>query len=59
MEQKNIKLLHLNIAKLEKLIEKLTDNLEIRDKKIEFLKSELDKNIRKIDDIIREYNAKN
>ena len=52
-----IKLLKSNIEKLEKLVDDLIDNIESKNKKIEFLKEQIVLNIEKIDQIIEEYNA--
>ena len=52
-----IKLLTSNIQKLEKLIDDLIDNVDSKSKKIRFLKDQIESNIKKIDQIISEYNA--
>ena len=52
-----IKLLKSNIEKLEKVVDDLIDNIESKNKKIEFLKEQIVLNIEKIDQIIEEYNA--
>ena len=52
-----IKLLAFNIEKLEKLIDDLIDNVDSKRKKIRFLKDQIESNIKKIDQIISEYNA--
>ena len=52
-----IKLLKSNIEKLEKLVDDLIDNIESKNKKIEFLKEQIVLDIEKIDQIIEEYNA--
>jgi len=51
------KLLLSNIEKLEKLIDDLIDNVDSKRRKIEFLKEQIETNIKKIDQIINEYNA--
>ena len=53
----HIKLLKSNIEKLEKLVDDLIDNVDSKRKKIEFLKEQIETNIKKIDQIINEYNA--
>ena len=52
-----IKLLKSNIEKLEKLVDDLIDNVDSKRKKIEFLKEQIETNVKKIDQIINEYNA--
>ena len=49
-----IKLLTSNIEKLEKLIDDLSDNVDSKRKKIQFLKEQIESNIIKIDQIISE-----
>ena len=52
-----IKLLISNIEKLENLLDDLIDNVDSKSKKIRFLKDQIESNIKKIDQIISEYNA--
>ena len=52
-----IKLLKSNIEKLEKLFDDLSDNVDSKRKKIRILKEQIESNIKKIDQIISEYNA--
>ena len=52
-----IKLLASNIEKLEQLIDDLIDNVDSKGKKIVFLKEQIELNIKKIDQIIDNYNA--
>ena len=47
-------LLTSNIEKLEKLIDDLSDNVDSKRKKIQFLKEQIESNIIKIDQIISE-----
>tara|TARA_B100001123_G_C15125943_1_gene953322 strand:+ start:507 stop:689 length:183 start_codon:yes stop_codon:yes gene_type:complete len=51
------KLLASNVKKLEKLIEDLTDSLESKTKKVEYLKDQISINVKKIDQIIQKNNA--
>ena len=51
------KLLASNVKKLEKLIEDLTDSLESKTKKVEYLKDQITINVKKIDQIIQKNNA--
>ena len=53
----HIKLLRLNIEKLEKLLDDLIDNVDSKSKKIRFLKGQIESNVEKIDKIIDENNA--
>mgnify|MGYP000483039156 CR=1 FL=1 len=55
---KKIEHLEKTINKFENLIEDLNDNLLSKQKKIEYLKSQISENIVKIDKIIEDYNAK-
>tara|TARA_Y100001960_G_scaffold318948_1_gene389560 strand:- start:918 stop:1100 length:183 start_codon:yes stop_codon:yes gene_type:complete len=55
---KKIEHLEKTINKFENLIEDLNDNLLSKQKKIEYLKSQISENIEKIDKIIEDYNAK-
>ena len=52
-----LKELKSNIEKIEKLTDNLTDSLESKRRKIDYLKQQIELNIKKIDEIINEYNA--
>ena len=52
-----IKLLRLNIEKLENLLDDLIDNVYSKSKNIRFLKGQIESNVEKIDKIIDENNA--
>ena len=56
LELKNLK---LNIKKIEELVDNLTDSLESKIKKIDYLKKQIELNVNKIDEIIEDYNAHN
>ena len=57
MLPEHLKILTSNMDKLEKLVDELGDNLASKEKKIKFLKEQIESNIEKIDEIIEEYNA--
>ena len=57
MLDSQLKLLSLNIEKLEKMIEDLVDSVESKDQKIKFLKEKIETNVKKIDEIIDSHNA--
>mgnify|MGYP001339624082 CR=1 FL=1 len=46
-----------NIDKIDKLTQDMLDSLDQKTTKINFLKEEIELNIKKIDEIITEYNA--
>ena len=54
---KKIEELKHRIDKFEKLAEDLSENILSKQKKIDYLKKKIHKNITKIDEIIRNYNA--
>ena len=54
---KKIERLKISVNNFEHLIEDLNDNLLSKQKKIDELKLQIQKNIEKIDQIIKEYNA--
>jgi len=56
-QELQIKLLISNIKKLENLVDDLTDNLDSKRKKVEYLKEKIAFNIKEIDKIIQKYNA--
>ena len=45
------------IDKFEKLAEDLNENILSKQKKIDYLKKQIHKNVNKIDEIIKNYNA--
>ena len=45
------------VDKFEQLAEDLNENILSKQKKIDFLKEQVRKNIKKIDEIIKDYNA--
>ena len=54
---KKIEELEHRIDKFEKLAEDLSENILSKQKKIDYLKKQIHKNVNKIDEIIRNYNA--
>ena len=54
---KKIEELKHRIDKFEKLAEDLNENILSKQKKIDYLKKQIHKNVNKIDEIIRDYNA--
>ena len=54
---KKIDELKHRIDKFEKLAEDLSENILSKQKKIDYLKKQIHKNVNKIDEIIRNYNA--
>ena len=52
-----IKELDSNVDKIEHLVDDLIESLDGKRKKIEHLKEQIESNIKKIDEIIEEYNA--
>ena len=54
---KKIEELKHRIDKFEQLAEDLNENILSKQKKIDYLKEQIHKNVNKIDEIIRNYNA--
>ena len=54
---KKIEELKYRIDKFEQLAEDLNENILSKQKKIDFLKKQIHKNVNKIDEIIKDYNA--
>ena len=54
---KKIEELKHRIDKFEQLTEDLNENILSKQKKIDYLKKQIHKNINKIDEIIKDYNA--
>jgi len=54
---KKIDELKHRIDKFEQLAEDLNENILSKQKKIDYLKKQIHKNVNKIDEIIRNYNA--
>ena len=54
---KKIEELKHRIDKFEQLAEDLNENILSKQKKIDFLKKQINKNVNKIDEIIKDYNA--
>ena len=54
---KKIEELKHRIDKFEQLAEDLNENILSKQKKIDYLKKQVHKNINKIDEIIKDYNA--
>ena len=54
---KKIEELKHRIDKFEQLAEDLNENILSKQKKIDYLKKQIHKNVNKIDEIIRNYNA--
>ena len=54
---KKIEELQHRVDKFEKLAEDLNENILSKQKKIDYLKKQIHKNVNKIDEIIRNYNA--
>ena len=54
---KKIEGLKHRINKFEQLAEDLNENILSKQKKIDYLKKQIHKNINKIDEIIKDYNA--
>ena len=54
---KKIEELKHRIDKFEKLAEDLNENILSKQKKIDYLKKQIHRNVNKIDEIIRNYNA--
>ena len=54
---KKIEELKHRIDKFEQLSEDLNENILSKQKKIDYLKKQIQKNVNKIDEIIKDYNA--
>ena len=54
---KKIEELKHKIDKFEQLAEDLNDNILSKQKKIDYLKGQIHKNVKKIDEILKDYNA--
>ena len=54
---KKINELKHRIDKFEQLTEDLNENILSKQKKIDYLKKQIHKNVNKIDEIVRNYNA--
>ena len=54
---KKIEELKHRIDKFEQLAEDLNENILSKQKKIDYLKKQIHKNVHKIDEIIKDYNA--
>jgi len=54
---KKIEKLKHRIDKFEQLAEDLNENILSKQKKIDYLKRQIHKNVNKIDEIIKDYNA--
>ena len=54
---KKIEELKQRIDKFEQLAEDLNENILSKQKKIDYLKKQIHKNVNKIDEIIKDYNA--
>jgi uncharacterized coiled-coil protein SlyX len=54
---KKIEELKHRIDKFEQLTEDLNENILSKQKKIDYLKKQIHKNVNKIDEIIKDYNA--
>ena len=54
---KKINELKHRIDKFEQLAEDLNENILSKQKKIDYLKKQIHKNVNKIDEIIKDYNA--
>ena len=54
---KKIEELKHKIDKFEQLAEDLNENILSKQKKIDYLKKQIHKNVNKIDEIIKDYNA--
>ena len=54
---KKIEKLKDRVNKFEQLAEDLNENILSKQKKIDYLKKEIHKNVEKIDEIIKDYNA--
>ena len=54
---KKIEGLKYRIDKFEQLAEDLNENILSKQKKIDYLKKQIHKNVNKIDEIIKDYNA--
>ena len=54
---KKIEELKNSVNKFENLVEDMNDNILSKQKKIDYLKTEIKKNIEKIDELIKDYNA--
>ena len=54
---KKIEALKHRIDKFEQLTEDLNENILSKQKKIDYLKKQIHKNVNKIDEIIKDYNA--
>ena len=54
---KKIEELKHRIDKFEELAEDLNENILSKQKKIDYLKKQINKNVNKIDEIIKDYNA--
>ena len=54
---KKIEGLKHRIDKFEQLAEDLNENILSKQKKIDYLKKQIHKNVNKIDEIIKDYNA--
>ena len=54
---KKIEELKHRIDKFEQLAEDLNENIFSKQKKIDYLKKQIDENVKKIDKILKDYNA--
>tara|TARA_B100001146_G_C15941712_1_gene331597 strand:+ start:334 stop:516 length:183 start_codon:yes stop_codon:yes gene_type:complete len=54
---KKIEELKHRIDKFEQLAEDLNENILSKQKKIDYLKKQIHKNVNKVDEIIKDYNA--
>ena len=54
---KKIEELKRRISKFEQLAEDLSENILSKQKKINYLKQQIHKNVKQIDEIIKDYNA--
>ena len=54
---KKIEELKHRIDKFEQLAEDLNENILSKQKKIDYLKGQIHKNVKKIDEILKDYNA--
>ena len=54
---KKIEELQHRVSKFEQLAEDLNENILSKQKKIDYLKARILKNVKKIDEILKDYNA--
>ena len=54
---KKIEELKHRVNKFEQLAEDLNENILSKQKKIDYLKKQIDENVKKIDKILKDYNA--